>query len=158
MPKGRGQPDAAASAKKLKVAVVASRYNPEVMDRLLEGALAEHASLGGKPSAVTVLRAAGSFEVPQVAAAAAAMGTYDAVVALGCIIKGETRHDGYLAQAVTSGLLSVSMHHGVAVGLGVLTVDDEAQAIARAGGAMGNKGAEAMRAAVETALVMRGLS
>lgn len=158
MAKGPAQPDAALSAKKLRVAVVVSRYNSFITDRLLQGATSEFAGLGGKPGALSVLHAPGSFELPQIASAAAHSGDFDAVVALGCLIKGETRHDEYIAQAVALGLTQASVSAGVAVGFGVLTVDTQAQAEDRAGGAHGNKGAEAMRAAVQTAHAIRSLA
>ena len=157
MAKGPSASDRPASAKKLAVAVVVSRYNAFITDRLLAGAAAEFGELGGKPESLTVLHAPGSFELPQIAAAAAESGKYHAIVALGCLIKGETRHDEHIASAVVMGLTSVSIKHTIAVGLGVLTVDTPEQAEARAGGAHGNKGAEAMRAAVDTAHTIRGV-
>ena len=134
-----------------RVAIVVSRYNASVTDLLLEGARTEHLRRGGDESALTVYEAPGAFEVPAIAMAAAKSGRFACVVALGCIVKGETRHDHYLAHAVTDGLMRVATETGVAVGFGVLTVETGAQARARAGGKKGNKGAEAMSAALETA-------
>ncbi len=98
--------------------------------------------------------APGSFEVPGIAMAAAKSGKFGAVVALSCIIRGETRHDRYLAQAVANGLMAVSTATGVPVGFGVLTVESVKQARERAGGKKGNKGAEAMAAALDAAAVI----
>ncbi len=158
MAKGPAKPGNALSARRLRVAIVVSRYNAFITDRLLEGARDEFVELGGRASALTVLHAPGSFELPQIASAAAHSGGFDAVVALGCLIKGETRHDEYIAQAVALGLTQASVGSGVAVSFGVLTVDTQAQAEDRAGGSHGNKGAEAMRAAVQTAHAIRSLA
>lgn len=128
-----------------------SRYNASTTDRLLEGALSEFARRGGAPDDVTIYEAPGAFEVPAIAASAARSGRFAAVVALACIIRGRTRHDRYLAQAVTDALMSVAVHTGVAVGLGVLTVETPKQARERAGGSKGNKGADAMAAALDAA-------
>jgi 6,7-dimethyl-8-ribityllumazine synthase len=136
------------------LAIVVSRYNASITDRLLEGALAEYRARGGAPTAVDVFPAPGSYELPAIALAAAASRRYGAVVALGCLIKGETSHDRYIAEAVAHGLVEVTMRTGVPVALGVLTVDTPEQAAARAGGSQGNKGREAVAAALETAGVI----
>jgi 6,7-dimethyl-8-ribityllumazine synthase len=135
-----------------RIAVVVSRYNASITDRLLEGALDEHARRAGAGAAPAVYDAPGSFEIPAIALAAAASGRFDGVVALGCIVRGETRHDRYLAAAVTDGLMSIGVRTGVPVAFGVLTVEKAAQARERAGGKKGNKGAEAMGAAIDAAL------
>ncbi|MFM9996070.1 MAG: 6,7-dimethyl-8-ribityllumazine synthase [Phycisphaerales bacterium] len=134
-----------------RIAVVVARYNASITDRLLEGATQEYARRGGGPTGLAVLDAPGAFEVPAIAAAAARSGKFGAIVALGCIIRGETRHDRYLAQSVTDALMSIAVGTGVAVGLGVLTVENARQARDRAGGKKGNKGAEAMAAAIDAA-------
>ncbi len=134
-----------------RVAVVWSRYNDFITRPLLEGAVAEFRRQVGSEDGLVVLESPGSFEVPMLVHRAAASGRFDAVVALGCIIKGETSHDQHLATAVTSALLATARETGVAVGLGVLTVDNEEQAKERAGGLKGNKGVEAMAAALDTA-------
>lgn len=160
------------------VAVVVSRFNRWITDQLEEGALAEHARLtkgggcgvgcgvgsevgGGVGGGVVVIEAPGSFELPVIALAAARSGRFDAVVCLGCIIKGETSHDRHIASAVAQGIARVSIQTGVPVAFGVLTVDSADQAEARAGigaGAIGNKGAEAMAAALATAGVIAALN
>jgi len=134
-----------------RVAIIAGRYNAAITDRLAEGAIAEYAARGGDSTTLDVFPAPGAFELPALAAAAAETGRYRAVVALGCLIRGETRHDRYIAEAVAHGLTRVSVQTGVPVAFGVLTVESAKQARARAGGEQGNKGREAMAAALETA-------
>lgn len=133
--------------------MVVSRYNATVTDRLLEGARAEYERRDGDPADLAVYPAPGSFEIPVIAAAAARSGRFAAVVALGCIVRGQTRHDRYLAQAVTDGLMRLALETGIPVGLGVLTVENAKQARDRAGGRKGNKGAEAMAAALDAAAI-----
>ena len=132
------------------MAVVVSRYHNTITDALERGALSEFVARGGAKEDAVILDAAGSFEVPVVATYAATSGAYDAIVALGCIVKGETTHDHHLASAVTTQLLRTASEVGVPIGLGVLTVDTMEQAEARAGGRLGNKGEEAMAAALDT--------
>ncbi|TVQ59402.1 MAG: 6,7-dimethyl-8-ribityllumazine synthase [Phycisphaerales bacterium] len=148
----RREPEVDASS--VRVAIVVSRYNSWITDRLLQGAVEEYSRLGG-PAAPVMVHAPGAFELPVIAHALAATGRYDAVVALGCVIRGETSHDRHIAQAVSGGILQASIATGVPIAFGVLTVETEEQAEARAGGKEGNKGAEAMRAAVETAQTLR---
>jgi 6,7-dimethyl-8-ribityllumazine synthase len=155
---------------RFRLAIVVSRYNRTITDALLSGALATvRARVGGDPPAA-VFDAAGSFEILAISRAAAVSGRFDGIVALGCIIKGETSHDQHLAASVTSGLANLTLHTGVPVGLGVLTVDTIEQARARAGlttkragrGAtgeqLGNKGAEAADALIDTLVTMRTIS
>ncbi len=127
------------------VAIVVSRYNETVTGALLAGALQQAKLLRADTE---TFEAAGAFEILGTAAAAAATGRFAGILSLGCIIKGETKHDDYLAHAVTSGLGQLTVATGVPVSLGVLTVNSQAQALARAGGKHGNKGAEAMAALV----------
>jgi 6,7-dimethyl-8-ribityllumazine synthase len=134
-----------------RVAVIVSRYNPSVTDRLHEGALAEYERRGGQASDAEVFEAPGAFELPVLAMAAARAGRFGALVVLGCIVRGQTRHDRYIAQAVADGIMRIGLETGVPCGFGVLTVEDADQARARAGGKKGNKGAEAMAAALDTA-------
>lgn len=147
----RGTADGAAG---LRVAIVAARFHADVVDRLVTGATAELVRQGC--SLVATERVPGAFEIPAVAQRIAASGRVDAVVALGCVIRGETPHFDHVCSAVTVGCEAVARTTGVPVGFGVLTVEDLAQAEARAGGHHGDKGAEAAEAAVETALVLRG--
>ena len=126
------------------VAIVISRYNASVTDRLLDGARTAYAAAGGNPDSLLVIDAPGAFELPALALAAATRSKVRGVLTLGCIIRGETRHDEYLAHAVAHGCVQVTMHTRIPVSFGVLTTENVAQAEARAGGAHGNKGAEAM--------------
>jgi 6,7-dimethyl-8-ribityllumazine synthase len=133
-----------------RVAVIVSRYNGSVTGALLEGARSEYRVRGGDPADLDVFEAPGTYELPVLALAAAETGRYRGVVALGCLIKGETRHDRYIADAVAHGLVQVSLQTGVPVAFGVLTVNSPKQARERAGGERGNKGAEAMGAVLAT--------
>ncbi len=139
------------SAAGLRVAAVVSRFNAEITDRLLEGAEQEFARLGGETGSLTVVHAPGAYELPIIAAELAQTGDYDAVVALGCLIRGETQHDRVIADAVADGLLRVALEHRLPVAFGVLTVETKEQAMSRSGGSHGNRGADAMNAAIETA-------
>jgi 6,7-dimethyl-8-ribityllumazine synthase len=137
------------------VAIVVSRYNASVTDRLLAGAVRAYVRSSGRVQDLYIAEAPGAFELVSMASAAAASGAFHGVLAIGCIVKGETRHDEFLAHAVTQGLAIISatpQAHGrvVPVGLAVLTVNTPAQAAARAGGKLGNKGEEAMLAVLQT--------
>lgn len=142
----------------MRFAIVASRYNGDVMTRLLDGAEAEFLRCKGAREHLAVVRVPGAFELPVACAAAARSGEYDAVVALGCLIKGETDHDRVIADAVANGLVSISLETGVPVLFGVLTVNSMEQALARAGGEAGNKGAEAVAAAIESVQALRAIA
>ncbi len=154
---GRGAPELrVAGAAELRVGVVAAQWHEQVMSGLLYGALRALRECGiDEP---TVVRVPGSFELPVVALRLAHTG-YDAVVALGVVIRGGTPHFDYVCQAATVGLATVSTDTGVPVGFGVLTCDDEAQALARAGleGSQEDKGRDAALAAVATAVTLREL-
>jgi 6,7-dimethyl-8-ribityllumazine synthase len=151
---GAGAPDVAVDGTGLRVAVVAALWHQEVMDGLLDGALRGLAA--AHVDQPLVVRVPGSFELP-VAAARLARGGYDAVVALGVVIRGGTPHFDYVCQAATLGLTRVAVDTGVPVGFGVLTCDDEAQALDRAGLATSSedKGFESAVAAVATAVTLR---
>ena len=138
-----------------RVAIVVSRYNASITDRLLEGAIEEYVGRGGVREDLVVLEAPGAYELPVICRTAARSGRFDAVVALGCLIRGQTMHDQHIAQAVAGGLIEVSNQTGIPVAFGVLTVETAPQAAVRAGGAKGNKGADAMAAAMESASVIR---
>ncbi|MDX2148517.1 MAG: 6,7-dimethyl-8-ribityllumazine synthase [Planctomycetota bacterium] len=133
-----------------RLALVVSRYNESITGRLLSGAIEEYERLGGQADDIEVFNAPGSYELVVVANAAARSERFAGVVALGCLVKGETKHDEFIAHAVAQGLASISVVTGVPVAFGVLTVNTPAQARARAGGAKGNKGAEAVSACLET--------
>jgi len=131
-----------------RVAILVSRYNELVTARLLEGALACCRTAGLPETAVDVTWVPGAFELPVVAAAAAASGRYRCLVALGAVIRGETPHFEYVAGETTRGLGEIALRHRIPVGFGLLTVDTMQQATERAGGAAGNKGYEAAEAAL----------
>ena len=138
----------------LRVAVVAASWHEQVMAGLLAGA--ERALTDHRVEAPVVVRVPGTFELPVVAGALAAHG-YDAVVALGVVVRGGTPHFEYVCSAATDGLTRVALDHSVAVGFGVLTCDDEQQALDRAGleGSKEDKGYEAASAALLTAQTIR---
>ncbi|MEU5644824.1 6,7-dimethyl-8-ribityllumazine synthase [Streptomyces milbemycinicus] len=141
----------------LRVAVVAAQWHAQVMDGLVDGARRALRELGiDEP---TVLRVPGSWELPVAAKALADRG-FDAVVALGVVIRGGTPHFDYVCQGVTQGLTQVSVDTGVPIGFGVLTCDTEEQALDRAGleGSNEDKGHEAVTAAVATVLTLRSVS
>lgn len=146
----RPQPDAAFSAQGLRIAVIVSRYNAEITEALLEGARSAFNELGGAEVDLTIVRVPGAFELPALAGVSAANPQIDAVVALGCLIRGETAHDRVIADAVAGALAGLSATAGVAIGFGLLTTDTLEQARARASGARDNKGDDAMRACIAT--------
>jgi 6,7-dimethyl-8-ribityllumazine synthase len=133
------------------VAIIISRFHENVTTKLLDGARAALRRAGIADGDVDVVSVPGAFELPVAAEAAAASERFDVIVALGCVIRGETSHFEYVAGEAARGLGNVALAHRIAVGFGVLTTDTEAQALARAGGPAGNKGAEAAQAALETA-------
>jgi 6,7-dimethyl-8-ribityllumazine synthase len=141
----------------LRVAIVASRFNDLIVERLVTGALEGLRRVGVDENDVTVLRTPGAFEIPQVARVAAQGGQYDAVICLGAVIKGGTPHFEYVCSGVTSGLTSVAKDADVPVIFGVLTCDTVEQALDRAGVKAGNKGTDAALAAVEMATLMQKL-
>jgi 6,7-dimethyl-8-ribityllumazine synthase len=146
---GAGAPDLQVDGSGLSVGIVASQWHTVVMDGLLEGA--RRALMAAGVSAVEELRVPGAFELPLGAATLA--GRHDAVVALGVVVRGGTPHFDYVCRAATDGLVRVMLDSGRPVGFGVLTCDDEEQALARAGlpGSSEDKGAEAATAAVAMA-------
>lgn len=135
--------------------MVAARWNAEITDRLAAGAVAAAREAGASVDSFTV---AGSFELPAAVAALAETGRYDAVVPIGCLIRGETPHFEVLADAVAFGLMELSLAYPVAVPFGVLTCDTVAQATARAGGRHGNKGLESMEAALGMVALRQAVS
>lgn len=154
---GHGEPTLElAEAGELKVAVVASQWHETICTALLDGAVNAAAAAG--VTAPTVVRVAGAIELPVIVQALAR--THDAVVALGVVIKGETPHFEYVCDAVTAGLTRVSLDESTPVGNGVLTTLNEAQALNRSGlpGSSEDKGAQAMSAALASALTLRELA
>lgn len=153
---GAGAPQITVDGTGLRVTVVAASWHTEVMDGLLAGA--RRALAAANVTHVRVVRVPGSFELPVAAVRAAEHGA-DAVVALGVVIRGGTPHFEYVCSAATTGLTDVSVRTGVPVGFGVLTCDDEQQALDRAGlpGSREDKGAEAVEAAIATVVALRDL-
>jgi 6,7-dimethyl-8-ribityllumazine synthase len=141
----------------LQIALVASRFNEEVVERLVTGAVEALVAAGARRAGLEVVRVPGAFDLPPVVRRIAASGRYDAIVALGAVIRGETPHFDYVAGECAAGLARVAADTGVPVAFGVLTTDNEEQALERAGGREGNKGADAARAAVELASLARKL-
>ncbi len=142
----------------LRVAVVVGRFNQLINAKLLEGCVDELVGRGVAPDDVHVTWVPGAFEIPLAAAVLARSGRYDAIVTLGVVIRGETPHFDYVCRGVTDGVRDVVSKTGVPVAFGVLTCDDVDQALARAGGDDGNKGAEAALAAVEMATLVPRLA
>ena len=141
----------------LRLALVVSRFNDLVTERLLSGAIDALERHGVDRTGLTVVRVPGAFEIPLGAGALVATERYDAVVCLGCLIRGATPHFDMIASAVTKKLLDLSVESGVPVSFGVLTCDTLEQALERAGSKAGNKGVEAALAALEMARLVRTL-
>jgi len=141
----------------LKVAVVVSRFNNFISERLLEGSLDALERHGVKDTDIAVYRVPGSFELPGVAKRLAASGGFDAIVVLGCLVRGGTVHFDHIAAEVFKGVAALSMEFPVALGMGVITADTLEQAIERGGSKMGNKGFDAALSALEMANLYRAL-
>lgn len=138
----------------VKVAIVVSRFNSFITDRLLDGALDALRRHGVEEKGITVIRVPGSFEIPLGVQRAAGQ-KVDAVIALGALIRGGTPHFDYLSAEVTKGVAQVMLETGIPVAFGVLTTDTVEQAIERAGTKAGNKGAEAAQSALEMVSLLR---
>jgi 6,7-dimethyl-8-ribityllumazine synthase len=149
--------EGAQSGAGLRFAVVVSRYNDFVTDRLQTGALGAFAKAGVAASDLTVVRVPGAFEIPIAAQHAAESGRFDAIVCLGCVIRGETPHFEYIASAVANGLTAAAAATGIPMAFGVLTTNSVEEAIERAGEGPANKGWEAAVAAIEMAGVVSQL-
>jgi 6,7-dimethyl-8-ribityllumazine synthase len=134
-------------ARGLKFAIVVARFHPEITDKLLAGA--QEALQKAGAAGISVYRVPGTFELPLAAKKLAA--SYDGVIALGAVVRGETPHFDFLSDAATQGLQQVALETGKPVAFGVLTTDNYQQALERAGGAHGNKGFDAAMTAVEMA-------
>jgi 6,7-dimethyl-8-ribityllumazine synthase len=143
----RGETDAGGR----RFAIVVSRFNELITERLLAGARACLENHGVPAEDVDVISVPGAWELPIATKLAADRGLYDAIIALGCVIRGDTPHFDYVAGPAADGLARVSLSTGVPVAFGVLTTEDTAQALARAGGREGNKGWDAALTALEMA-------
>jgi len=144
-------------AKGLKFAIVVSRFNNFVTERLLSGALDALSRTGAESEDIEIIRVPGSWEMPVVAAELARQKRHDAIICLGAIIRGETPHFDYIASEAAKGLAQVALESGVPIAFGVLTTNTLEQAIDRAGAKSGNKGYDAAMSAIEMANLMRSL-
>ena len=142
----------------LRVGVIVSEFNEVITSRLLEGARQALAGHGVREDAITIVWVPGSMELPQAAKRMADSGRWDALVALGCVIKGETAHFDFVAGEAARGIADVARESGVPVAFGVLTPNNMDQALARAGGAMGNRGFDAAESAIKMANLNRRLA
>ncbi len=142
-------------AKGLRFGIVVSRFNSFISDRLLEGAMDALRRSGAEEEACSVVRVPGAFEIPLAAKKMAKSGRYDAIICLGCVIRGATPHYAYIAAEVTKGIASLSLESEVPVAFGVLTTDTIEQAVERAGTKAGNKGFDAALSAIEMANLLK---
>lgn len=140
-----------------RFALVVARFNSFVVESLLEGAIDTLKRHGAEDKDMQIIRVPGAFEMPLAAQRLAATKSYDAIIALGAVIRGGTPHFEYVAGECTKGLATVSMQHDIPMAFGVLTVDTIEQAIERAGTKAGNKGAEAAMSAIEMVSLLRHL-
>ena len=143
------------TAQGLRFAIVLSRFNSLIGDRLLEGALDTLRRHGAADDDVTLARVPGAFEIPLVASEMAKTGRYEAVICLGAVIRGATAHFDYVAGPLASGLANVAVETGIPILFGVLTTDTIEQALERAGTKAGNKGADVAAAAIEMANLLK---
>lgn len=142
----------------VRFAVVASRWNPGIVDALVDAACVCLRGNGVAAAAIDVVRVPGAWEIPQVVAKLAQRGQHAALIALGCVVRGDTRHYEHVADGCANALMQVSLAHGVPVLNGVLAVEKHEDAVARAGGAHGNKGEEVALAAIEMADLLEQLA
>ena len=145
------------SGKDLSIGIVVSRFNEFVTKSMLEGALNELRRAGTSETSITVTWVPGAYEIPLACQTLAQMKTPDALIAIGCIIRGETTHYEHLAQTVCDGLQKVALDSNMPIGFGIITVENMAQAMDRAGGKQGNKGRDAARSALEMIHLIREL-
>jgi 6,7-dimethyl-8-ribityllumazine synthase len=138
-----------------RFAIVASRFNEEITEGLLTGARHALADAGVRDDDVVILRVPGAFEIPVTALRAAKTGRFDAIVCIGCLIKGDTMHFEYIASAACNGIADAAAATGIPMALGVLTTLTEEQAIERAAAGPGNKGREAAIAAIAMATLFK---
>ncbi len=145
------------TAKGLKIAIVASRFNDIIVDRLIGGAVDYLTRHGANREDLAIVRVPGAFELPIVAQKLAQKGSYHGILALGAVIRGATPHFDFVASEATKGLAQVSLQSGVPVGFGLLTTDTIEQAVERAGSKAGNKGSDAAASLLETIRVLEQL-
>jgi 6,7-dimethyl-8-ribityllumazine synthase len=160
MPEGQSMPrviEGQLSAAGLRFAIVVSRFNSFITERLLAGALDALTRTGADADAIDVIKVPGSWEVPLVAGEVAKQRRHDALICLSCVIRGETPHFDYVAGQAAKGIAQVAAETGVPVAFGVLTTNTLEQAIDRAGAKGGNKGFDAAMTAIEMANLLRKL-
>ena len=145
------------NARGLRFGIVASRFNDFIVDRLLDAAVGTLLKHGVASGDIEVVRVPGAFELPLAIKKLATSRRYNALIALGCVIKGATPHFDHVAREASRGIAEVSTSEEIPVGFGILTVDTIEQAIERAGTKAGNKGADAALAAIQMATVLRQL-
>jgi len=140
----------------VRLGIVASRFNSSIVDRLIDGARQTLTEAGIADASITLLHVPGAFELPLAARQLAVRGECDGVIALGAVIRGETAHFDYVCSGATDGLMRVSLDYGMPIGFGLLTVENEAQALARATDD-DNKGRDAAETVLEMISLVRGL-
>lgn len=145
------------NARGLRVGIVVAMFNDQFTNNMLQGAIETAHGMGVADDDIWVYWVPGAFELPVVAQRLAETGQVDAIAAIGCIIRGETPHFDFVAGEASRGLMNVVLDTGIPVGFGLITADDSAQAEARSGGAVGNKGSEAMYAALHSAAVLNAI-
>lgn len=143
------------SAKGLKVALLVSRFNDFIGDRLKEGALDTLLRSGANEKDIDIVMVPGSFEIPLVASKLARKKRYDVLICLGAVIRGSTPHFEYISAEVSKGIARVSLEEGIPISFGIITTDNLEQAIERAGTKSGNKGRDAALSAIEMANLLR---
>src|SRR5215218_2740892 len=141
-----------------RIGVIAARWNENIVDELMDGCLRRLGQLEISGTQVEIHRVPGAFEIPVAARLLARTGRFDAIVCLGCVIRGETPHFDYIASAVAHGIMEAAAETGVPMTFGVLTTDTPAQAAARSGPGPDNKGREAAAAAIEMAALYKSMS
>jgi 6,7-dimethyl-8-ribityllumazine synthase len=139
----------------LRIAIIASRFNPEITEGLVRGAMDALRQAGAETANITLIRVPGAFEIPLVALSAARSKHYDGIVAIGCVIRGETAHFEYISQQASQGIGKVALETGVPVTFGILTAETDEQAVARSQPDSQNKGFEAAIAVVEMANLLK---
>lgn len=145
------------TAKGLKVAIVVSRFNDFISERLLDGAMDTLVRSGASDDDVDIVKVPGSFEMPVTAKALAKNGGYDAILCLGCVIRGATPHFDYVAGEAAKGIAKVALDFDTPIAFGVITAENLEQAIERAGTKSGNKGRDAALTAIEMANLLKSL-
>ena len=146
------------SGKDFRVGIVVSRFNELITKAMLDGALNELRRMGVSDSFLYVVWVPGAYEIPFACQTLCESKKIDALVALGCIIRGETTHYEHIAQSVSDGLMKVALEQRIPLGFGVITVENMAQAMDRSGGKQGNKGRDAARSAIEMAQIKTALN